>query len=157
MLMGGLCQLTELGGRNVQESVTSMPCSCRSRVTSLAAFLPPSCCFFCFFDGSWSMGAGFTKGISSWRPGREEPLISQGSEPTGRRVGAERQRCLSTKGHPRWALLSFILSFPGLTWSCISIGHRAYTGYFLSSAPATLSTRGQGEFWGLGVNKVGPL
>lgn len=81
-------QLTELGGRNVQESATAMLCSRLSKVTSLAAplFLLPSCCFFCFFDGSWSMGAGFTKGISSWRPGREAPtestiVVAQEPEP----------------------------------------------------------------------------
>lgn len=59
------------GGR-AQASVTSMLCSWLSRVASFAFFLLPSCCFFCFLDGSWSIGAGFTNGISSWSPGREE-------------------------------------------------------------------------------------
>lgn len=63
----------KLGGGSVQASVTSMFCSWFSRVTSFAFFLLPSCCFFCFLDGSWSIGAGFTNGISSWSPGRGEP------------------------------------------------------------------------------------
>lgn len=65
-------EIWHTGGDSAQASVTSMFCSWLSRVTSFAFFLLPSCCFFCFLDGSWSMGAGFTNGISSWSPAREE-------------------------------------------------------------------------------------
>lgn len=89
------------GGGGAQASVTSMSCSRLSRVTSFAFFLPPSCCFFCFFDGSWSMGAGFTNGISSWRPAGKSTLsdLSFLSEPQTSATTVD--VILSVEGHPQ--------------------------------------------------------
>lgn len=149
-------QLTELGGRNVQESVTVMLCSRLSRVTSLAAplFLLPSCCFFCFFDGSWSMGAGFTKGISSWRPGGEEPTesptISQEPEPTDPCGECPtRPMPLNTRAP---MMVPRLLPFP--SESQRHLNRTAGLSRLLSQlCPAVPRTRRQAEFGGLCVNK----
>lgn len=53
-----------------QELLTSMFCIFPSKAQSPPAdfFLLPSCCFFCFLESSWSIGAGRTNFIISFRP-----------------------------------------------------------------------------------------